>query len=181
MVWRSSRKPIVPCGRGVECAHRFPVCRLRRLKGCPDGSASTAWDYAGFLCKLHRDAGPKRCHHSQTSRAQSPLNPFYTWCNILLTEFHYSPVVSIPLVLPSNTSILLLSLTCTRVRGIIIIMTILRYNWSVLLNRNNLASQAGIPLVIYGVTEIFKNVLDIRRSQNISKPYEVCPKYVIGR
>ena len=172
----------VLCGRGIEFAHHIPAWRMRRLKECSDGSASTGgYTQVTFLCNLYRDAGPKRCHHSQTSRAQSPLNPFYTWCNILLTEFHYSPVVSIPLVLPSNTSILLLSLTCTRVRGIIIIMTILRYNWSVLLNRNNLASQAGIPLVIYGVTEIFKNVLDIRRSQNISKPYEVCPKYVIGR
>ena len=76
--------------------------------------------YAGLLCNLYnlswrdRDAGPKRCHYS-------PLNSFYTWCSILLTGLHHSPVVSIPLLLPSNFSIvllhrppLLISLMCTR-------------------------------------------------------------------
>ena len=77
--------------------------------------------------KKPRDAGPnpKHCHYPQTSRAQSPLNPFYTWCNILLTGLHHSLIVSIPLLLPSNFSILPLhlpplfpSFTCTtRVRG----------------------------------------------------------------
>ena len=55
---------------------------MGRLKWCPDGSASTAWDYAGLLYKFYslgcrdpRDAGPKRCHYSETSRVQSPPNP----------------------------------------------------------------------------------------------------------
>ena len=39
-----------------------------------------------------QDAGPKRVHYSQTPRAQSPLNPFYTWCNMLLTGLHRSPI-----------------------------------------------------------------------------------------
>ena len=67
--------------------------RLRRLRGCHNGSASTAWDYLGrghvtslqFRLKRPQDAGSKRCHVSQTSCAQSPLNTFYTWCNMLLT------------------------------------------------------------------------------------------------
>ena len=46
----------------------------------------------------------------QTSCAQSPLNPFYTWCNMLLTCFHFSSVVSIPFVLLSTSSILPLHL-----------------------------------------------------------------------
>ena len=29
-----------PCGQGVEYAHHIPACPMRRLKGCPDGSAS---------------------------------------------------------------------------------------------------------------------------------------------
>ena len=58
------------------------------------------------ICNLYRDARLKHYHHSQTSRAQSPFNPFYTWCNMLLTEFHHSPVVSIPLLLPSNSEVL---------------------------------------------------------------------------
>ena len=98
----------------------FPACRMKLLKGCLDGSTSTAWDYAGLMCNLYRDAGLKRCHHSQTCRAQYPFNPFYTWCNMLLTGLHHSPVVNIPLLLPSNSSILPLhlpSLTCMRVRG----------------------------------------------------------------
>ena len=105
------------CGREVEYGNGFLACHMRRLKGCTDGSASTPRN-------LYQDAGPKRCQHSQNSRAQSPLNPFYTWCNILLTELHHSSVVSIPLLLPSNSSIFPLqlpplfhSLMCTRVRG----------------------------------------------------------------
>ena len=37
-----------PCGRGgdVEDTHCFPACRMRQLKGYPDGSTSTAWDNA---------------------------------------------------------------------------------------------------------------------------------------
>ena len=66
-------------------------------------------------------------------RAQSPLNPFYTWCKMFLTGLHNSPVVSIPSSQhdseheffhtppssPSSPSFL----TCTRVRAIIIIIT----------------------------------------------------------
>ena len=44
---------IPPCGRGVEYAHRFPVCRVRRLKEGSDGSVSTAWDYAGLPSPLN--------------------------------------------------------------------------------------------------------------------------------
>ena len=96
---------------------------MSRLKVCPDGSASTAWDYYYPLCNLYRDAGPNHCRHSQTSCAQSPFDPFYAWSNMLLTGLHHSPVASIPLLLPSNSSILPLhlppllpSLTCRRVR-----------------------------------------------------------------
>ena len=128
-----------PCGRGAEYAQRYPACRMRWLNGCPDGSASTVSDYAGLLYNFYslgwrnRDVGPKCCHYSQTSRAQSPLNPFYTWynhhvaTNMLLTGLHQSPVVSIPLLLPSNLTIIPLQpptllplLTCTKVRAIII-------------------------------------------------------------
>ena len=93
----------------------FPACRMKLLKWCLDGSTSTAWDYAGLMCNLYREAGLKRCHHSQTSRVQSTFNPFYTCCWLGCT---------IPLLLPSNSSILSLqllpllpSLTCARVRG----------------------------------------------------------------
>ena len=87
---------------------------MRWLKRSPDGSPFTVWEYGGHLCNLYslgwrdRDAGLKLCHYSLTSRAQSPLNHFYTWRNMLLTGLHHSPVVSIPLLLllPSNSSIL---------------------------------------------------------------------------
>ena len=39
-----------PCGQGLEYTHRILACRMRRLKGCPDGSASTAWNYDSLLC-----------------------------------------------------------------------------------------------------------------------------------
>ena len=57
-------------------------------------------------------------------RAQSPLNHFYTWCSMLLPGLHHSPVVSVPLLLPTNSSTfplhlppLLLSLVCTGIGG----------------------------------------------------------------
>jgi len=84
---------------------------------------STAWDYVGLLCNLYRDAVPKHWHFSQTSRAQFPVNFFYTWCNFLLTGLHHSPVVNIPFLLPWSSSILPLHLpplsllACTRVKG----------------------------------------------------------------
>ena len=108
---------------GGEYGHRCPACRMRRLKGCPDGSASTAWDIAGLLCNLYSLGhlyDPKRCHHSQTSRAQYPLNLFYTWCNMLLTIFHHCSMVSFLFLLPSYSFILPLplpTLTCTRLMG----------------------------------------------------------------
>jgi len=43
---------------------RFPACCMRRLKGYPDGSASTTRVYTGLLFHVFRDAGPQRCHHS---------------------------------------------------------------------------------------------------------------------
>ena len=43
-MWGQSYNSILlPCGRGVEYAHRIPACRMRRLKGCLDASASLAW------------------------------------------------------------------------------------------------------------------------------------------
>ena len=54
------------------------------------------------------------------------VNHFYSWCNILLTDLQPSPVVSIPLLLPSNSSIFPLHLTlsffllCARELGAII-------------------------------------------------------------
>ena len=104
---------------------------MRQLKGCRDGSASTAWDYAGLLCYLYslgwRDqaAGPKRCHYSQTSRAKSLLDPFYAWYNMLLTDWvalfprsQHSPLPILKFfIIPLNLPPLLLPLTCTRVTG----------------------------------------------------------------
>ena len=84
-----------PWGQAVEYAHCFPAWRIRRLKGCSDGSASTAWEYTGLLWNLYQDVYPKRWHHSQTFHAQSPLKPLYTWCNMLLTRLHHYTVVSI--------------------------------------------------------------------------------------
>ena len=101
-----------PCGRGVAYARRIHACRMRRLKWCPDGSTSTAWGYASLLFNLYRDAGPKLCQCSQYSRAQTPLNPFYTCCNLLLTGLHHSPPPPLKFF-----HIHLPSPTCTSVKG----------------------------------------------------------------
>ena len=108
-------------GRGIKYAHRCHAYRTRRLNGCPDGSACTAWDYACLLCNFYRDAGLKHCHHTYTSRAQSPLNPFYTccWPSCTIPRSQHSPPPP-PLkffhTLPYLPSIFP-SFTCTRVRS----------------------------------------------------------------
>ena len=81
----------------------FPCVSYKTTNRVSQCQRVYTWNYAGHLYNPYRDAGPKLCHHSQTSRAQSPLNPFYTWCNMLLTELPHSPVVSIPLPLLSNS------------------------------------------------------------------------------
>ena len=93
------------------------------LKGSPDGSASKAWNYAGLLYNLYRDVGPKHCHPSHTSSAQSLYSIHFTQCNMLLTGLHHFPVVSITFLLLSSSSILpihlpsiLPSLMCKRVK-----------------------------------------------------------------
>ena len=106
------------------------MCRMRRLKGCSDGSGSTAWDYAGLLCNLNsldlrdHDAGPKCCHYSQTSRAQSPLNHFYSWYNMLLTQSHSTPPPLKFFNTPLTSSLFFPSLRPRDIESIIIIIMI---------------------------------------------------------
>ena len=71
-----------------------------------------SWDYAGLLWNLYslgwryRDAGPKRCHYSQTSRVSNlsilkpPLNPFAHGATYCWLWLHHPPVVNILLLLP---------------------------------------------------------------------------------
>ena len=83
-----------PYRQGVEWAHRFPACHMRRLKGLPDGSACTAWNYAGFLCFYSlgwRDRGMPAENSVTVLKLLVPnpqLNPFFIWCDILLTGLH---------------------------------------------------------------------------------------------
>ena len=82
----------------------FPACPMMRLKGCPDGSVSTAWDYAGLLCNLYWDASEKTLPPFPNLSCPIPTQPLL---HMMLTGLHHSPVVNIPLLLPSNSSILL--------------------------------------------------------------------------
>ena len=105
-------------------AHRIPACRMRRLKGCPDGNASTAWDYADLLCNHYRDADSKCCRYSYTSRAQSPLKHFLhivqhvaDWV-VLFSRSQHFPSSSLKFIHTNPSPHPLLSfLTCTRVGG----------------------------------------------------------------
>ena len=56
----------------------------------------TKWTKAGLDEKLW----------TKTRWTKTARTPFYTWCNMFLTGLHHSPVVSIPLLLPSNSSTL---------------------------------------------------------------------------
>jgi len=83
------------------CIKHFFFCILTETKACINRSSAfltKTWTFSHYLTI-----------HSQTSGAKSPLNPSYTWLNVLI-GLHYSPVVNIPLLLPSNSSILPLHL-----------------------------------------------------------------------
>ena len=81
-----------------------------------EAACSMSWDYASFLWNLYnlgwrnQDAGPKCCHYSQTSCAQSPFNPFPHGAGYCWLWLHHHPVVSILLLLPSNSFLLPLHL-----------------------------------------------------------------------
>ena len=110
-----------PCGPGGSIRPPFFYVSYEAIKRV------SGWQRI-YSVGLRRppDAGPKHCQHSQISRAQSPLNLFHTWCNMLLTGLHQSPVVSIPLLLPSKysyfTSLLSLPPLHARELGAIIII-----------------------------------------------------------
>ena len=46
-------------------------------------------DYACLLCNLYRYAVPKLCQHSQTSRAESPLDPLL--CMVQHVDYWVAP------------------------------------------------------------------------------------------
>ena len=95
---------------GDEYAHRFPPCCMRRLKECPDDSASTAWDYVSLLCNFY-----SLDWRDQRMTAQNAD----TILKLLVSNPHSNPPThgatcwwlgcTIPL-LPSNFSIFLLNL-----------------------------------------------------------------------
>ena len=90
-----------PCGRGVKYAYRLPACCMRGLKRCPDGSASTACDYAGLLCNLYRDASLKRCPQippyspSLRARVLGAIIIIIRWCQ-WPELFRLRPLLSVP-------------------------------------------------------------------------------------
>ena len=84
-------------------------------KGCYQPSHQTLIGYYlnTLLTKLFKNINLYTPHwsllntlltHTKTSRAITPLNHFYTWCNTLLTGLHHSLAVSISFLLPSNSS-----------------------------------------------------------------------------
>ena len=69
------------------------------------------WDYAGILCNLQSSVGdrgnwdkPLPLFSNLSRPNSSSLNLFFIWCNIFMSGSHHSPIVSIPLFLPSNSS-----------------------------------------------------------------------------
>ena len=111
------------CGWGIEYAHRFPASCMRRMKRCPDGSASTSVGLHWSPVQPLPGCRPKTLPTFPNLSCPIPSQPLL---QMLLTGLHHSTVVSIPLLLllPSKSSIfplhfppLLLSLMCTRVRS----------------------------------------------------------------
>ena len=85
---------------GLEYAHCFLTCRMRRLNSvlisarvqhgttpvsCVTSTGMPAQNAAIIL---------KPLVPNPHSRGQYPLNHFYIWCNLLLAALHHSPVVS---------------------------------------------------------------------------------------
>ena len=147
-----------------------------------------------FMCNLYslgwkdRDASIKRCHYPQISRAQSPLNPFYTWCNMLLTLFYHSPIVSIPLLLPSNSSILpftfplyLPSLRVGELGAIIIIIIIARYDISASEIYHRYMIMNGFYLLVKQSVNSKNVLLFSRRELIIARHYIAARESVLHR
>ena len=113
-----------PCGWGVEYAHRIPACRIGRLKGCPDGSASISAGLHRYPVYLLPGCRLKTLLKFSNFSCQIPTQPLLHMVHMFMTGLHHSPVVSIPLHIITNSFIfplhlppLLLCLMCTRVRG----------------------------------------------------------------
>ena len=114
-----------PCGWEVEYAHRIPACHMRRRKECPDGSASLTVGlrrhpvYPLPGCRL------KTLPPFYNLSCQIPTQHLLHMVQHVADRVAPLPVVGIPLLLPSNSYILLHlppllpTLTCTRVRVII--------------------------------------------------------------
>ena len=111
MVLRINCSPSLPCGRGVEYTDRFPACRMRRLKECPNGSTNTAWDYVVLLCKLYRPGCRSKTLPLFSNLSYPiPIHPLLHMVQHVANWVALFPGVSVPLLLPSNSSILLLHL-----------------------------------------------------------------------
>ena len=95
--------------RGVEYDHRFSACRTKRLTGCPNGSVLQRGTMPTLMYP-RPGCRPKTLPPFSNLSCPIPIKHFYTWCNMLLTGLHRSPVVIIPLFLPSNSYILSLHL-----------------------------------------------------------------------
>ena len=99
--------------------------------------------YASLLCNLYRNAGLKRCYYFQTSRAQSPFNSFYIWCNMLLTGLHHSPPLPFKFFHSPFISFLCFPPLCAQESRAIIIIIAYRID-----NRHNGCTMYGYILLI---------------------------------
>ena len=82
--WNINKMMIPPCGAGGGIRPPFPwvsheatkrVFRWQRVYGVRLRRSPYCLGWR------NQNAGWIRCHYSQACRAQSPLNPFYTWYN----------------------------------------------------------------------------------------------------
>ena len=113
--WSHEGGRYTSCGRGIEYIYSFPACRMRRLKGCPNISASF------LLCNLYssgwrdRDVGSKCFHYSHTSRTSFTNEATCCWLGCIIPR--RCKTSAAPLKFFHTALHLLLLLTCTRVRS----------------------------------------------------------------
>ena len=104
-----------------EYAHRIPACRL---KWCPDGSATISVRLRRHPMYLLPGCRCKTLPTFSNLSCQIPTQPLLHMVQDIADWVAPFPIVSIPLLLPSNSSTflfhlprLLLSYMCTRVKG----------------------------------------------------------------
>ena len=90
----------------VPYVHLFFLQKFGNIEICTHTPRMFYWWSFPSALKLQKQTAKKQKNNEHITKTQSPLNSYCIWYNTLLTGLHHSPVVSIPLLLLWNSTIL---------------------------------------------------------------------------